>query len=263
MPAVESIRAEARDRAGKGAARATRRTGRVPAVIYGDKKEPTLISLDPKELDRLVHKKAFFATLLDLELSGAKHRVLPRDVHFDAVTDKILHADFQRINKDSKIHVNVPVVVKNEAASPGIKRGGVLNLVRHEIEFLCDPDNIPQQVVVDITGLDIGGSVHISSVELPKGATPTSREENFTVVSIGAPSGLKAELEAAAQAAAAAAAAAAAGPVAPAAGAAAGAPGAAPAAGAAAPAAGAAAGAPGAAAKAPAAGAAQKAPAKK
>jgi len=257
MPAVESIRAEARDRAGKGAARATRRTGRVPAVIYGDKKEPTLISLDPKELDRLVHKKAFFATLLDVEIGGTKHRVLPRDVQFDPVFDKALHADFQRVNKDSKIHVNVPVVVKNEAQSPGLKRGGVLNLVRHEIEFLCDPDNIPQQVVVDITGLDIGGSVHISSVELPKGATPTSREANFTVVSIGAPSGLKAELEAAAQAAAAAAAA----PVAaaPAAGAPAGAPGSAPAAGAA-PAGGAAAGAAGG--KAPAA-APAKGPAKK
>jgi large subunit ribosomal protein L25 len=207
-------------------------------VIYGDKKEPTLISLDPKELDRLVHKKAFFATLLDVELGGTKHRVLPRDVHFDPVYDQILHADFQRVNKDSKIHVNVPVVVKNEGASPGLKRGGVLNLVRHEIEFLCSPDNIPQQIVVDVTGLDIGGSIHISSVELPKGATPTSREANFTVVTIGAPSGLKAELEAAAQAAAAAAAAPAAG-VAPAAGAAAGAPGAVPAAGAAAPAAGA------------------------
>jgi large subunit ribosomal protein L25 len=209
-------------------------------VIYGDKKEPTLISLDPKELDRLVHKKAFFATLLDVELGGAKHRVLPRDVHFDPVFDKVLHADFQRVNKDSKIHVNVPVVVKNEHASPGIKRGGVLNLVRHEIEFLCDPDNIPQQVVVDVTGLDIGGSIHIGSVELPKGATPTVRERDFTVVTIGAPSGLKAELEAAAQAAAAAAAAPAAGAAAPAAGAPA-APGAAPAAGAAAPAAGAAA----------------------
>jgi large subunit ribosomal protein L25 len=256
MPAVESIRAEARDRAGKGAARATRRTGRVPAVIYGDKKEPTLISLDPKELDRLVHKKAFFATLLDLDIGGTKHRVLPRDVQFDPVFDKALHADFQRVNKDSKIHVNVPVVVKNETQAPGIKRGGVLNLVRHEIEFLCSPDNIPQQVVVDIAGLDIGGSIHISQVELPQGATPTSREANFTVVTIGAPSGLKAELEAAAQAAAAAAAAPAAGAAAPAAGAAAGAP----AAGGAAPAAGAAAGG---AAKAPAAGGDKKAPAKK
>lgn len=241
MPAVESIRAESRDRAGKGAARATRRAGRVPAVIYGDKKEPTLISLDPKELGKVVHKRAFFATLLDLDLSGTKHRVLPRDVHFDPVTDKILHADFQRVNRDAKIHVNVPVVVRNEAASPGIKRGGVLNLVRHEIEFLCSPDNIPQQIFVDVTGLEIGGSIHIGAVELPEGATPTIKERDFTVVTIGAPSGLKAEIEAAAAAAAAAAGAPVAG-AAPAAGAAAGAPGAAPAAGA--PAAGAAAAAP-------------------
>ena len=119
MPAVESIRAEARDRAGKGAARATRRDGRVPAVIYGDKKEPTLISLDPKELDRLVHKKAFFATLLDVEIGGNKHRVLPRDVQFDPVTDKPLHVDFLRVNKDTKIHVNVPVVVKQRGAVAG------------------------------------------------------------------------------------------------------------------------------------------------
>src|SRR5215813_14793435 len=95
--AIESVAAELRDRAGKGAARESRRNGRVPAVIYGDKKEPTLISLDPKELDRLVHKKAFFATLLDVELGGTKHRVLPRDVHFDPVYDEILHADFQRV----------------------------------------------------------------------------------------------------------------------------------------------------------------------
>jgi large subunit ribosomal protein L25 len=236
MPAVESIRAESRDRAGKGAARATRRAGRVPAVIYGEKKEPTLISLDPKELGKVVHRKGFFATLLDLDLSGSKHRVLPRDVHFDPVTDKILHADFQRVSKDSKIRVGVPVVVKNEGASPGLKRGGVLNLVRHEIEFLCSPENIPQQIEVDVTGLEIGGSIHIGSVTLPEGAMPTIRERDFTVLSIGAPSGLKAEMEAAAAAAAAPAAGAAApaagapGAAAPAAGAAP-APGAAPAAG--------------------------------
>src|SRR6185295_3528725 len=170
-------------------------TGRVPAVIYGDKKEPTLISLDPKELDRLVHKKAFFATLLDVEIAGTKHRVLPRDVQFDPIFDKALHADFQRVNKDSKIHVNVPVVVRNEAAAPGIKRGGVLNLVRHEIEFLCSPDNIPQMIEVDLTGLDIGGSIHISAVKLPEGATPTSRERDFTLVTIGAPSAMKSDAE--------------------------------------------------------------------
>ena len=222
MSAVESVSAEARDRAGKGAARATRRAGRVPAVIYGDKKEATLISLDPKSIDKLIHKKAFFATRLDVELDGKKHRVLPRDVQFDVVTDRTLHVDFQRVNKDTKIHVNVPVVVRNEAAAPGIKRGGVLNLVRHEIEFICSPDHIPQMVEVDLTGLDIGGSIHISAVKLPEGATPTIRERDFTLVTIGAPSGMKADAEAAPAAAAAPAAGAAA--AAPAKGAAAAAP---------------------------------------
>lgn len=216
MSAVVSVAAEGRDRAGKGAARATRRAGRVPAVIYGDKKEATLISLDPKTIDRLIHKKAFFATLLDIELSGKKHRVLPRDVQFDVVTDRTLHIDFQRVGKDTKIHVNVPVVLRNETAAPGIKRGGVINLVRHEIEFLCSPDNIPQAIEVDLTGLDIGGSIHISAVKLPEGATPTIRERDFTLVTIGAPSSMKSEAEAAPAAGAAAAA--------PAAGAAAAAP---------------------------------------
>jgi large subunit ribosomal protein L25 len=230
---IESVAAEVRDRAGKGAARESRRNGRVPAVIYGDKKEPTLISLDPKEIDRHIHKKTFYATLLDVDVKGTKHRVLPRDVQFDPVTDRTLHVDFQRIGKDTKVHVNVPVVVRNEAASPGIKRGGVLNIVRHEIEFICSPDAIPQSIEVDLTGLEIGGSIHIHAVKLPDNATLAVRERDFTVVSIGAPTGLKAEQQEAAEKAAAAAAA----PVAaaPAAGA--------PAAGGAAPAAGAAGGA--------------------
>jgi large subunit ribosomal protein L25 len=207
MAAVESVSAEARDRAGKGAARESRRNGRVPAVIYGDKKEPTLISLDPKEIDRHIHKKTFYATLLDVELAGTKHRVLPRDVQFDPVTDRTLHVDFQRIGKDTKVHVNVPVVVKNELASPGLKRGGVLNLVRHEIEFICSPDAIPQSVEVDLTGLEIGGSIHINAITLPENATLAVRERDFTVVSIGAPTGLKAEQQEAAEKAASAAAA--------------------------------------------------------
>jgi large subunit ribosomal protein L25 len=209
MSAVISISAQPRERAGKGAARSTRRAGRVPAVIYGEKQEPTLISVAPKELERLVLKKAFFATLLDIDLAGKKHRVLPRDVQFNPVTDVVEHLDFQRIGKDTKIHVNVPVVVKNELAAPGLKRGGVLNLVRHEIPFTCSPENIPQQIIVDLTGLDIGDSIHISTIELPQGATPNLRERDFTIVTIGAPSGLKAEAETAAAAPAAGAAAAA------------------------------------------------------
>ena len=217
MAAVETISAESRDRAGKGAARATRRAGRIPAVIYGDKKEPVLISLDPKQIGKLISKKSFYATLLDVDVQGEKHRVLPRDVQTDPVTDWAIHVDFQRIGKDTKVHVNVPVILRNEAASPGLKLGGVLNVVRHEIEFICAPDSIPQAIEVDLTGLEVGGSIHISHVTLPKNAELAIRDRDFTVVTIGAPSGLKAEQ----QEAAAAAAAPAAGAAAPAAGAAA------------------------------------------
>jgi len=221
MSAVQSVSAEARDRAGKGAARATRRAGRVPAVIYGDKKEATMISLDPKEIDKHIHKKGFFATLLDVEIAGKKHRVLPRDVQFDVVTDRTLHVDFQRVGKDTKIHVNVPVVIRNEAAAPGVKKGGVINIVRHEIEFICSPDHIPQMIEIDMTGLDIGASVHISSVKLPEGATPAIRERDFTIVTLAAPSAMKSEAEETPAAAAAAAPAAGAAAAAPAKGAAA------------------------------------------
>ena len=236
MSAVQSVSAEVRDRAGKGAARATRRAGRVPAVIYGDKKEATMISLDPKEIDKHIHTKGFFATLLDVEVAGKKQRVLPRDVQFDVVTDRTLHVDFQRVSKDTKIHDNVPVVIRNETAAPGVKKGGVINIVRHEIEFICSPDAIPQMIEIDMTGLDIGASVHISSVKLPEGATPVIRERDFTIVTLAAPSAMKSEAEDAPAAAATAAA--------PAAGAAAAAP------------------AKGAAAAAPAKGAAAAAPAK-
>ena len=203
MAAVESVSAEARDRAGKGAARESRRNGRVPAVIYGDKKEPTLISLNPKEIDRLIHKKTFYATLLDVDLAGTKHRVLPRDVQFDPVTDRTMHVDFQRIGKDTKVHVNVPVVVRNEAASPGLKRGGVLNVVQHELELVCDAASIPNEIHIPLDGLEIGDSIHISQVKLPEGTKAAIDDRDFTVATIVAPSAVKAEEEEAAAAAAA------------------------------------------------------------
>lgn len=235
MTEVHTLRVEARERAGKGAARATRREGRVPAVIYGNKEAPQLVSIEPFALTRELHKQAFFATLFDLELGAKKIRVLPRDVQFDPVTDRPVHADFLRVGADTKVRVQVPVKFKNDTTAPGIKRGGVLNVVRHEIEFLCQAGNIPPFIEVDLEGLDIGDSVHISMVKLPAGIRPTIARD-FTVASIAAPTAQKIEAQEAAAAAAAAAAApvTAEGAAAPAAGAA---PGAAP--GAAAPAAGA------------------------
>jgi large subunit ribosomal protein L25 len=203
MSEVHSLEAMPRARAGKGAARQTRRDGRVPGVIYGNKQDPVMISLDPKALMRELHKSGFFATLFDLQLDGGQHRVLPRDVQFDPVTDKPIHADFLRVSADTKVHVNVPVVFQNEPASPGIKRGGVLNIVRHEIELICAADKIPHELRFDLTGLDIGDSLHISAITLPEGVVPAIGDRDFTVATIVAPSAQKADAEAEAAAAAA------------------------------------------------------------
>ena len=188
-----ALPAEPRERVGKGAARAVRRAGRVPAVIYGDRKDPLTISLDPRDVDRELHKPGFFATLYDVEVGGKKHRVLPRDVQLDPVSDRTVHVDFLRVAQDTEVTVNVPVNFVNEEESPGLKRGGVLNIVRHEIEFTCRADAIPQQIELDLTGLEIGDSVHISMVKLPDGVTPTITDRDFTIATVAAPSAVKAE----------------------------------------------------------------------
>ena len=188
-----ALPAEPRERVGKGAARAVRRAGRVPAVIYGDRKDPLTISLDPRDVDRELHRPGFFATLYDVEVGGKKHRVLPRDVQLDPVSDRTVHVDFLRVAQDTEVTVNVPVNFINEEESPGLKRGGVLNIVRHEIEFSCRADAIPQQIELDLTGLEIGDSVHISMVKLPDGVTPTITDRDFTIATVAAPSAVKAE----------------------------------------------------------------------
>ena len=188
-----ALPAEPRERVGKGAARAVRRAGRVPAVIYGDRKDPLTISLDPRDVDRELHRPGFFATLFDVEVGGKKHRVLPRDVQLDPVSDRTVHVDFLRVAQDTEVTVNVPVNFLNDEESPGLKRGGVLNIVRHEIEFSCRADAIPQQIEIDLTGLDIGDSVHISMIQLPDGVTPTITDRDFTIATVAAPSAVKAE----------------------------------------------------------------------
>jgi large subunit ribosomal protein L25 len=246
-----TIAAQPRERAGKGAARATRRAGRVPAVIYGEKQPPQLIDLDPKELTLQIQKagQSFFTRVFDVQLNGSTIRTLPRDVQLHPVTDQPEHVDFMRVGADTRIRVSIPVEFANKDKSPGLKRGGVLNVVRHSIEVYCTVDHIPQIITVDLDGLDIGDSVHISRVKLPEGVTPTITTRDFTVAAVAAPSVFKSPEEEAAEAAAKAAATPAAGDAA-----------AAPAAGAAAPAA---AGAKGAAPAAAPAAAGGKAPAKK
>ena len=207
MAEIVTLRAEARDRAGKGAARAARRAGRVPAVLYGEGKPATLISLDPRELDRALQRPGFFARLLNVDLGGTVHRTLPRDVQVDPVKDRAIHVDFLRVNAGTKITVGVPVHFTGQENSPGIRRGGMLNIARHEIDLVCPVESIPDHITISLEGLDIGDSVHINKVALPPGTKPTITR-NFTVASIAAPTAVREEQAAAAAAAAAAVAAA-------------------------------------------------------
>ena len=198
MSDVQNLSAELRSRAGKGAARQTRRDGRVPGVIYGNKEAATLISVEPRELMKQLRRRAFHATLFDIAVDGRKERVLPRDVQFDSVSDAPIHVDFMRVAAHTRVHVGVPVSFFNEAKSPGIKRGGVLNIVRHEIELICSVDHIPQLIEIDLEGLDIGDSVHISMVKLPEGVRPAIADRDFTIASVAVPTIQKVEVEEAA-----------------------------------------------------------------
>jgi len=188
-----NLPAETRERAGKGASRALRREGRVPAVVYGGKEEPLAIHVEEKLLIKRLSTGHFLNSIIEIEVGGKKLRTLPKDVAFHPVTDRPLHADFLRLSKDSTVHVNVPVLFINEEDSPGLKRGGVLNIVRHELELICDADKMPEDIQIDVTGLDIGDSIHISSVTLPKGSASAITDRDFTIATIIAPSGLRSE----------------------------------------------------------------------
>jgi large subunit ribosomal protein L25 len=216
--AVE-LKATARARSGKGAARQARREGKVPAVIYGDDKAPVTVALDHKELWKQVLKGHFTSTVVMLDIDGEKHRVIPRDVQVDPVKDLPLHVDFLRIGKDGVIRVAVPVKFVNDALSPGLKRGGVLNIVRHDVEVFCPYDRIPASFEVNLEGLEIGRSIHISSVKMPEGVSSVIRGRDFTIATIAGAVKQEEETPAAGAAAAPAAGAPAAAAAAPAAGA--------------------------------------------
>ena len=186
-----NLPAEARERAGKGASRALRREGRVPAVIYGGKEEPTTIHVEEKLLIKQLMTGHFMNSIVMIELDGKVLRTIPKDVAFHPVNDRPTHVDFLRLAKGSKIEVAVPVVFINEAASPGLKKGGVLNVVRHELELICDADMIPSEIEVDVTGKDVGDSIHISDVKLPEGVESAITDRDFTIAGLVAPSALK------------------------------------------------------------------------
>jgi len=238
MATVQTMKATVRPKGGKGAARAARYSGKVPGVIYGDNKPPVMVLVEHDELRKRIYGGHFLTTLYELEVDGAKHRVIPRDFQLDAIKDLPMHVDFLRVAEGARIRVNIPVHVLNVDASPGVKRGGAVNIVTHSVLVSCPADAIPNSIDVDVTGLEINHSKHLSGIELPKDVKVIGQSD-VTLVTIVPASGYAEEQRQAAEAAAAAAAAPAAGAAAPAAGAAAPAAGAAaPAAGAAAPAAG-------------------------
>ncbi len=194
MAEATSISAERRDGTGKGVARAVRRTGRIPAVIYGDKSEPISITIDAKDLALLADNPKFFIQVLDVEVDSDTHQVLPRDLQLHPVTDRLMHVDFLRFSANTLIVALVPASFINAEESPGLKRGGVLNIVRREVELRCSPLAIPQELVFDLEGLDIGASIHIKSIELPDGVTATT-ERDFTVATVAAPTLMPVEEE--------------------------------------------------------------------
>ena len=234
MAQVQELKVEAREGRGKGPSYQARQKGLIPGIVYGGKGEPVTVSVDGRTLERHIEKGDFLTTLLMLDVGGKKTRVIPRQLQLDPVSDRPVHVDFMRLEEGAKVRLEIPVHFKGQGESPGLKKGGVLNVVRHEMELICPADRIPNEVLVDVSALDINESIHISALTLPEGVKPTIRGRDFTVCSIVAPTSVIEEQRAAALAAAAPAA-----EVVPAAGAVPAEGAAAPAAGAAAPAAGA------------------------
>ena len=183
------LSASERNRVGKGSARAARRAGMVPAVIYGDKKAPLGIELEARVIRKTVHEPGIFSRLLDIEVNGKSTTVITKDIQFHPVSDNILHLDFLRVSAKSNVEVSVAVEFINEADCPGLKIGGVLNVVRHEVELSCPPASIPDKLTIDLAGVKIGDSIHISAIELPEGVTPTITDRDFAVATLQSPGG--------------------------------------------------------------------------
>jgi len=188
-----TLKADLRDRVGKGSSRALRRQGQIPAVIYGDKQPPLAIAVPYKDIFYKIHGGGFRTHVATIDLGKEKIQVLPKDYQLDPVRDFPLHVDFLRVTESSVVHVSVPVHFLHEEAAPGIKRGGVLNVVRHEVDLIVPATAIPDAIEVDLTGREVGESIHISAVKLPKGVTPVIQDRDFTIATIAAPAGMRAD----------------------------------------------------------------------
>jgi len=188
------LKAETRERVGKGSSRELRRNGLIPAVIYGDKQTPISIALSTKEVTQRIHAGGFMTTVATIDVGGEKIRVLPKDYQLDPVRDFTMHVDFLRVTKDSTVTVEIPVHFVNEEKSPGLKVGGVLNIVRHEVELVVSASDIPEFLTADLSGLKLGDGIHISDIKLPKGATLVITDRDFTIATIAVPAaGVKEE----------------------------------------------------------------------
>ena len=189
MSDMTTISASERERVGKGSARAARRAGLVPAVIYGDKKDPVGITMQAREITKIVHQPGIFGRLLEIDVAGTRSTVLTRDIQFHPVSDVVMHLDFLRVSQSATVAVAVPVEFINEDKCPGIKIGGVLNVVRYEVELNCPATAIPEKITIDLDGVKIGDSIHISAIPLPEGVSPTITDRDFTVATLASPGG--------------------------------------------------------------------------
>ena len=189
MSDTTTISAVERERVGKGSARAARRAGLVPAVIYGNKQDPVGIIMESREITKIVHQPGIFGRLLEIDVAGNKSTVLTRDIQFHPVSDVVMHLDFLRVSGSASVAVAVPVEFINEDKCPGIKIGGVLNVVRYEVELNCPATAIPEKITINLEGVKIGDSIHISAIELPDGVTPTIIDRDFTVATLASPGG--------------------------------------------------------------------------
>jgi len=198
MRAIQELRAEKREKKGKGPAYQLRQKGLIPGILYGGKGEPETVQVELRNFEKLYSTGRLHSTLVMLEIGGKKLRVLPRAIQTDPVTDRPIHVDFMRLEEGARISISIPVQFRGQEGSPGIKRGGVLNIVRHEVELYCPVDNIPEFIEGDLEGLDIGDSIHISKFKLPEGVKPVISTRDFTVATIAPPTTYVEEVVAAA-----------------------------------------------------------------
>ena len=189
MSSIHAIEAQNRTANGTGGARATRREGLVPGVVYGNKQENQYIAIDPRSISKELYKPGFFSRLFALVVDGKTQHVLAKDIQLHPVTDAPMHIDFLRVAKDAKIHVNIPVHIINDDKAPGVKKGGIVNVVHHTLEVICPTDSIPSEITVDLAGLEAGHAVHLTDIKLPKGVTAAHPDRDNTLVSIVAPGG--------------------------------------------------------------------------